>query len=77
MLFLGHIGMDHVICESCYKGKFFQRNYRKTMKWLLSYLSSKAPASISEHYHGNSFVRLQGTKIREPLYGHVISKSVL
>ena len=32
MLYLGSIGMDHVISEPCYKGTILQRNYRKMTK---------------------------------------------
>ena len=45
-LYLGSIGMDCVISESCYKGIILQRNYRKmTIKWPFSY---------------NSFVKFHG-----------------
>ena len=37
-LYLGSIGMDHVISESCYKGTILQRNDRKmTISWSFSY----------------------------------------
>ena len=49
MLYLGSIGMDHVISESYYTGVILQRNYRKmTMLWSFSY---------------NSFVKFHGKNI--------------
>ena len=47
-LYLGSIGMDHVISESCCKGTIIQRNYRKNnIIWSFSY---------------NSFVKFHGKK---------------
>ena len=61
--YLGSIGMDHVISESCYKGMILQRNYRKmTILWSFSY---------------NPFVKFHGKIFWEPHHDHVISKSVL
>ena len=63
MLYLGSMGIDCVITESCYIGTFLQRKNRKmTIKWSFSY---------------NSFVKFNGKKIWEPQHDHVISKSVL
>ena len=52
MLYLGSIGIHHVISELCYKGSILQRNYLKmTISWQFSY---------------NSFVIFHGKRILEP-----------
>ena len=65
MQYLGSIGMDHVISESCYKRTILQRNDRKmTMKWSFSY---------------QFYVKFHGKNIKEPCaqHNHVISNFVL
>ena len=36
--YLGSIGIDNVIIESCYKGTIFQRNYRKMTIFMVIFL---------------------------------------